>query len=203
MVGQYSTPISDGYSERRTLRIHIKRLFPCDRMCPHDWVYALARLPPHNTAFRFGCFSLLNARMHGTQAMQSLSKGWAQSSVGLDSINEECISTGGRLVKDVQNRCSRRLVLIGDITVPDKARSSLSKNILCGWIIRASVHQVDFRMALWTPARMMNMKSPKIPSKFNGLLNWQICEILITESKYLALSGEQGDLISSGLVQLA
>lgn len=65
------------------------------------------------------------------------------------------------------------------------------------------VNKMDLRVPLRSSASGVDMVSPKIASKIEGVLDRQVCKILISECDNFALSNEESKLIFSGCSELA
>lgn len=57
------------------------------------------------------------------------------------------------------------------------------------------VDQVNFRKPLWLTRGRVNMMSPEITAKFQGLLNWNVREVLVSKRYHATLGNEKRKLV--------
>lgn len=95
-----------------TLRVNVERLLAGGGVCSDQRVLVDHRVTPLDAAPCGGGVDLLDARVRGLQAMQSLLEEWAEAVVRLHSIDEEGVTSSLGLVKDVKERGARRLLLV-------------------------------------------------------------------------------------------
>ena len=70
-------------------------------------------------------------------------------------------------------------------------------------VVCSAVHEVDFRVALWRARRGVNMVTPEVAAKIEGVLDGNIGEILVAEGDYFLLRDKEGELVLSGRGDLA
>lgn len=116
-------------------------------MSSHDRMHRNNGLPPRHTATIKTAIDLLDARMHGAQAMQSTAKLGRKPAVRLRHVPEQRIAARRRPVEDVQERCPRRLLLEGDVGVPGDGVRAGGEEGCAGCVVGAAVHDVDLWMA--------------------------------------------------------
>lgn len=107
-----------GSRGRLTLRVDIDSLLARGGVCPDDGVLVHNRLTPLDAASGSRRVDLLDTRMSGLEAVQTLLEQGAEAVVGLHGIDEEGVTTGLGLLEDVQEGSTWRLLLIRDIRVP-------------------------------------------------------------------------------------
>lgn len=52
------------------------------------------------------------------------------------------------------------------------------------------MNEMNLRISLWGSASWMDMMAAKVASKFEGLLDWQVGEILVSEGDNFTLGDE-------------
>lgn len=102
-----------------------------------------------DTSLLHTSINLLNPRMRRLKPMQQLLKRRRQSIIRLNSIRKESITASVRVIKDIEKRRSRRLLLIRDIRMPRHRANTRLEELLVRLVPRTSMHEMDLRMAFW------------------------------------------------------
>jgi len=138
---------------------------------PHDRMLMLDRFSPYNSSTSFAVLRLLNTRMNGFEAMQSFFETRAESFVRLHLVHKDRVPASGRLVKNIQECCSRWLLFVGNVAVPCYGGQSLLQELLRSFVSYTSMHKMDFRITFGASTDRMNVVSSEISSKLQGLVD--------------------------------
>lgn len=172
-------------------------------MGSHNRMLMLYRLSSLDTTLSSSSIDLLNTRMHDLEAVQSSLKLGTQTLVGLDTISEDSITTDLGHIQDIEESGSRRLSLIGDITVPSNRASSRLKELLVGLIASSSVYNVELRVASGRARCWVDVVAAEVASPVLGFLQREIGEVLVAECHDLALGHIERELVLAGWSELA
>lgn len=118
--------------------------------------------------------------------------------IRLNLIHKNGVSANLRAIEKVQERGTGRLQLISNIRMP-RDTAVLRREIfiiLPGVII--PVDKVNLWIALGSATSRVDMVSSKIATKVEGLLDRQVCKVLVSKGDNLALGDEESKLILAG-----
>ena len=127
--------------------------------------------------------------------MQPLPELRTQASVSLDIVHKQSVSARSWLVENIQECGPRGLILVRHIAVPPDTAYPLRKECLNALVVCASVDQVDLRVTLRTTTCRMDMMPSEVAAEVKSFVNWQVCEVLSSESDHFALRDEESQLI--------
>lgn len=161
------------------------------------------RLSSHDPIAVSTKFGLLESRVYSLQPMQSLLERIRQAVVCLHLVDKSGIAANLWAIKDVQERRSRWLLLIGDIRVPSDTAVTIGEKGLEFALATVPMYQMDLRIALWRAAGRVNVMTAEVSSEIKCFLDRQVSEVLVSECDHFALGNEQGELILAGRGQLA
>ena len=97
--------------------------------------------------------------------MQPLPKFGTQPIIGLNLIRKQCVSSCCRRIEDIEEGSTRWLVLVRHVRMPsDGICPSLEKRH-SRVVVRPTMDQVDFRIAIRSATSGMNVQTPKVGAK--------------------------------------
>ena len=122
--------------------------------------------------------------------MESFAEAWAETLIGLDLIDKDGIATRLGLVENVQEGRAGWLLLVRHIRVPGYGGSPGLEKFLRGLVICPAVYKMNLRVSLGIARSRMAVVSTKVSSILQGLLDGQVCKILVSEGENFALCRE-------------
>jgi hypothetical protein len=165
------------------------------RVHSDDWMLAQHRVSPDEFAVASSVLCLLEPAMLGSQAGQELLNRLAQPLVGQCLVDPYSVSSSGRYRKEGEQSNSRRLMLVGNVTVI-ASRGQFGRPLLrTVEIIGPQIDVVEFEIVGDMSANGMTMQRAKILSEGFLLLWPNVLEILITENYHSSLSKKQRKLV--------
>jgi hypothetical protein len=171
-------------------------------MSADNWVHIGYWVSANNTTSLARVLSLLIARVYSLQPMETLLKLWAETSVCCGLVCEERIATRNRSVKQIEECGAWWLLLVRHIRVPSYTICPLLEEVLPRGIVRTSVYEMDFWVALWCTRCGMDMVSAKVCTVIKSILDVQVRKVLVTERNNLSLRNEQCKLVLASLCEL-
>ena len=154
-----------------TLRVHIDGFLAGNWVRPDDGVLIDYWLAPLDASPRGGGIDLLDARVRGLQAVQSLLEQRAEPVVRLDGVHKERISAGLGLIEDIQEGRSGRLLLVRHVRVPRDGACPLLEELLSTRVSGPAVYEVDFRESFGRPGSWVDVVPPEVAAIVESLLD--------------------------------
>lgn len=183
---------------RLTLWVHVNRLFPRRWMRPDNRMLINHRLPTLDAPPRSRRIHLLDTRMRRLESMQALPKQRTEPIIRLHGIHKQRVAPRLGLVKDIQKRRPRRLLLIRYVRMPRHTARAVRKKLIHAIIPRSAMHQVNLGKPFGRPGGRVDVVSAEIAAKLQGFFNRQVGEILVAESDHLALRDQQSEFVFAG-----
>ena len=168
-------------------------------MCPDDRVLIDNGLASFDASTSSGGVDLLDTGMSGLEAVETLAEEWAQAVVCLHSVDEEGISTGLGLVKDVQEGGSGWLLLVSHIRVPRHRARSVGKELVYCVVARTAVHKVDLGEPCGRAGGGMDVMPAEVAAVLERLFDGEIGKVLATEGHDLALGDKPSEFVLAGV----
>lgn len=187
----------------RELRIDIYRLFACDRMGADDGMDRADRIAADNSTLCQSTLCLFVPGVHGFEAEEAFAECGGEPFVSFRLVDKESITAGGGDVEGIQESCPRRLLLIGDITVPGNGVGAVIEEGSSGLVIGTAVDEVHFGKPSWRSTCGVDVQTTEVLAKFESFLDWERGKVLITECDYLLLGDEEGQLVFARIGECA
>lgn len=185
----------------RELRVDVERLLARSRVRADNGMAVDDGLAPLDAVADSGGVDLLDARVGGPEAVQTLLEERAEALVGRDGIDEERVAARLRLVQDVQEGGAGGLLLVGNVRVPGDARRARREEGLVRLVALAAVHQVNLGMALGSARRGVDVLAAKVRAVLQRVGDRQVRKVLVAEGNDLALGHVQRQLVLAGVGQ--
>ena len=186
-----------------TLRVDVNGLLAGHRMSADDGMLIDNRLAALDAAARRGSVDLLDTRVSRLQTMQALAEEGAEAVVRLGGVDKKGVTAGRRVVEDVQESRSGRLLLVGNVRVPGHGAGAVGEEELGAVVTRSAVHQVNLGVSLRRARGRVDVVAAEVGAVVEGLLDGQVGKVLVPEGDDLALGDEAGELVLAGVGQLA
>jgi hypothetical protein len=130
--------------------------------------------------------------------MQTLFDRRGKTIIRLNLVHKNSVSTNLRTIEKVQERGTGRLLLISNIRMPRDATILRREIIIILPGVIIPVNKMNLGITLGSSTSRVDMVSSEIATKVEGLLDRQVCEVLISKGDNLALSNEESKLVLSG-----
>lgn len=142
------------------------------RMSPDNRVLVRHGFSSNNSTTLLAELCLLETRVNSLKAMQSFLNCWGETVVRLNLVDKSGITTNLGGVKNIQERCARRLTLITNVGMPSNTAVAFSIEGIDLALVTVSMNQMNFGIALWSTAGWVDMMMAKITAKIQSLLDW-------------------------------
>jgi hypothetical protein len=177
------------------LWVHEDRLLTSGGVLSDNGMHVLDRFSSDNTSSSDRGVSLLVSRMNSLESLESLLELRRESVVGLGVVREQSVSSGSGHLENTEEGSSRRLLLVCDIRVPGDRRQVAGKVLLVDIISLLSEDKVNLGVSLGRSGGGMNVLSSKVLCILEGVLDWKLSEILVSEDNHSSLGNEVGKLV--------
>lgn len=150
-------------------------------MSAHNWVLRDNRLTTSNTSSGNAVVNLLDTGVNSPQAVKPLAELGRQTLIGQSHVGEDSITTAGWAIQQVEEGSARRLLLEGHIRVPGYRVGAALQEFRTALVVGSAVNKVDLRESLGGTGGLVNVVTPEVAAKLDGLLDRQACKVLVTE----------------------
>lgn len=184
-----------------TLGVDVERLVAGGRMRPDNGMLVDDGVAPLDAAPGSSGVDLLDARVRGLEAVETLLEERAQTLVGRGGVDEERVTARVRPVEDVEERGAGGLPLVRDVRVPGDGAGPRLEEGAPALVSRAAVDEMHLRVALRRARGRVDVVTAEVAAVLQGLGDGQVGKVLAAEGDDLALSDEAGELVLAGIVQ--
>lgn len=112
---------------------------------------------------------LLDTRVCGLQAVQTLLEERAESLIGLNGVNEDGVAASLGLVQNVQEGGSGRLLLVRNVRVPGHRAGSGLEVVQVALVIDAAVDEVNLGIVFGRARGWVDVVSSKVAAKLERI----------------------------------
>jgi hypothetical protein len=135
------------------------------------------------------------------QSMEALLEFGRETVVSLNLVHEQSVTSSLWRIQDVEERGTRGLFFIRNIRMPRDRRGAVCEEGVVCVVPSTSVDEMNLGESLWRAGGWVNVMTAEVLSKVKCLVDRKVREVLVSESYYLTLGGEEGEFILSSVGQ--
>lgn len=141
--------------------------------------------------------------MNNLQPMKSFLELGRETLVSDGLVRKQSITSSWRTIQHIQERGTRRLLLVRYVGVPGNGVGALLEVIARSGVIGAAVNEMNFGVSLRCAGCWVDVVATEVGTEVEGFLDGEVGEVLVAEGDDFLLGDEEGEFVFSGVGEFA